>query len=333
MLVAFSWCLVDNVLYWSRYALSLDGWVGYSGPFALLFGPLFLGFVRVNLHGHSSIRRKDLIHLAPMALNMCWAYPWIIASAGARKSWIASGLPGESWFIGFGTLLPWAHVSSQLIYAVMGWREAKDLPDGPLKTWSKWMAYCMVVVGLSYASYYFLVAMHWLNMDWDYMISLAMSLSVGLLAYLGYQHPAIHAGEPLVAVLKPVQKYVRSQLTNAAAKELNERLELCMRTDAPYRNGDLDLEMLAQRVGSTRHNVSQVINQFHGNNFFGYVNEHRIREACALLATQRDLNIIEVAYQVGFNNKTAFNTAFKRFVGCTPTEFRVRSGKGLSGMT
>lgn len=59
-------------------------------------------------------------------------------------------------------------------------------------------------------------------------------------------------------------------------------------------------------------------------NFFEYINSLRITEAMELLKDKGKsrLTIIEVAYQVGFNNKVSFNAAFKKQTGVTPTEYR-----------
>ena len=61
-------------------------------------------------------------------------------------------------------------------------------------------------------------------------------------------------------------------------------------------------------------------------NFFEYINLLRIEEAKHLLTAndRKSMNIIEVAYTVGYSTKNTFNTAFRRIVGVTPTEFRKR---------
>jgi len=69
--------------------------------------------------------------------------------------------------------------------------------------------------------------------------------------------------------------------------------------------------------------VSQVINQYYKTNFFDFINANRIDEAKRLLVSDsHTLNIIEIAYTVGYNNKVTFNTVFKRFTGVTPSEYR-----------
>ena len=90
-----------------------------------------------------------------------------------------------------------------------------------------------------------------------------------------------------------------------------------------YKENNLKLETLAEKLKSNRHFVSQVINQYYKTNFFDFINANRIDEAKRLLVSDSHaLNIIEIAYTVGYNNKVTFNTVFKRFTGVTPSENR-----------
>lgn len=55
--------------------------------------------------------------------------------------------------------------------------------------------------------------------------------------------------------------------------------------------------------------------------FVEYVNTVRIGHACKLLS-ENNQNIVEVAFQCGFNNLANFNRQFKKFKKMTPTEYR-----------
>ena len=90
-----------------------------------------------------------------------------------------------------------------------------------------------------------------------------------------------------------------------------------------YRDCNLNLETLSKKLNTTRHNTSQIINEHFGMNFFELVNKFRIKEAIKLLeeANNENVNIIDIAYEVGFNNKVTFNKAFKKATTLTPTQF------------
>jgi len=70
--------------------------------------------------------------------------------------------------------------------------------------------------------------------------------------------------------------------------------------------------------------VSQVINEKLGKSFFELLASYRIEEAKTILsdAKKNNLTIEEISEMVGYNSKTAFNNAFKKLTGKTPSEFR-----------
>ena len=104
------------------------------------------------------------------------------------------------------------------------------------------------------------------------------------------------------------------------------RLAALMATTSAYRDSELSLPVLASRLGVTTNHLSEAINQGLGLNFFDYVNRLRIEEACSELARRPEATVLEVAYEVGFNSRSTFNAAFKKWTGQTPSGFRKTSG-------
>ena len=78
--------------------------------------------------------------------------------------------------------------------------------------------------------------------------------------------------------------------------------------------------------------LSQIINERLNKNFFELVNAHRIKEAKKRLLDPdaEPLTILAIAFEVGFNSKSAFNAAFKKYTRMTPTQFREAQGKKMS---
>lgn len=119
-------------------------------------------------------------------------------------------------------------------------------------------------------------------------------------------------------------KYARSALSDDAVKRVVIRLQAHLAEDRPYLDGSLRLADVARSVGATTHHLSQAINQELGRSFFDLVNEYRVEEAQRLLADPaRDTHtILAIAYDAGFNTKSAFNAAFKKRTGQTPSAYR-----------
>jgi len=164
----------------------------------------------------------------------------------------------------------------------------------------------------------------------DYAIAISIAVFIYLFSWFGFVRPRVFDGYSLQEALRPatVEKYKSSALTASLESELVKRLQELMASEKLYKDEGLRLDVIAERLGVSRNSVSQVINST-GMNFFEYVNHWRIEEAKKLLSAtaKKDLNIIEVAYEVGFNNKVSFNKHFKKSTGLTPTEFRKLAGQ------
>jgi AraC-like DNA-binding protein len=67
--------------------------------------------------------------------------------------------------------------------------------------------------------------------------------------------------------------------------------------------------------------ISRILIEAVGVNFFDFVNRHRATEARRLLV-HSDLSVLEIGLEVGFNSRSTFNAAFKKHVGSSPSAYR-----------
>lgn len=88
-----------------------------------------------------------------------------------------------------------------------------------------------------------------------------------------------------------------------------------------YRNSDLKCSLVSEETGLGINEVSEIVNKAFKKNFNDWVNDYRIEEA-KLLLNKPKLTIKEICYEVGFNSKSAFHSAFKKRLNQTPTHFR-----------
>lgn len=105
--------------------------------------------------------------------------------------------------------------------------------------------------------------------------------------------------------------------------QLKEKIELYMEKSKPFTNPTLTLNELANKIKIQPHILSKVINQGFHKNFFDFINTYRVAEFKKRMEDSRYKNhtLISVAYDVGFNSKTAFNRSFKKMTNQTPSEF------------
>lgn len=103
-----------------------------------------------------------------------------------------------------------------------------------------------------------------------------------------------------------------------------EVLKKYMNSEKPYLNPSLTIRSLAENIKMSSRELSILINQNLNKHFFDFVNEYRIEDAKNILnkPSKKELTVLEILYEVGFNSKSSFNTAFKKHTGTTPTQYR-----------
>ena len=120
------------------------------------------------------------------------------------------------------------------------------------------------------------------------------------------------------------QKYERSNLQETQKEKLVEKLIQYVETEKPYQEPELTLGDLSKQVNIPSHYLSQIINEKINQSFLEFINSYRLEAAKKMLASDKydHYTIIAIAFEAGFNSKTAFYTAFKKFTGATPSKYR-----------
>lgn len=104
---------------------------------------------------------------------------------------------------------------------------------------------------------------------------------------------------------------------------LKRQVEDYMAKDKPYTNPKLSLSELAGKLKMSQHTLSRVINDGFEKNFFDFINSYRIDDFKKRVDNPKFKNytLLSIAYEVGFNSKTAFNRSFKKITGQTPRDY------------
>ena len=119
-------------------------------------------------------------------------------------------------------------------------------------------------------------------------------------------------------------KYRKSSLTEEGKQKILGNIIIEFETQQYYLENLASLSDLAKKVGESPHHVSQVLNEKLDKNFFELLAKYRVEKAKMILNEDHKnrLTIEEISEMVGYNSKTAFNNAFKKLTGKTPSEFR-----------
>jgi AraC-like DNA-binding protein len=119
-------------------------------------------------------------------------------------------------------------------------------------------------------------------------------------------------------------KYRKSSLTDSGKQKILNNILNEFETRQYFSESMASLSGLAKKIGESPHHVSQVLNEKLNKSFFELLAQYRVEKAKKVLSDDVGSKLIieEISEMVGYNSKTAFNNAFKKLTGKTPSEFR-----------
>lgn len=303
-----------------------------------LFGPLVYLFT-VKLCSHPpAFKKTDMLHFTPFVIYLIILLPWYLKSAEVKRHYLdnfeLASVDDFGFLNQFSLLLI-------LVYLMLTLRYLKRFRKRISETFSEishkrveWMsafAWGVLVVLI-------ISAMGFYGHKWDIPVLdtiyhynyILIVLLVYWIAYKALLQPVIFDIQVPVEDLQPelkmpeTRKYTRSGLDDEMAESVYEKLIHYMKKNKPFLDPEINIYQLSKLLNVKKHHLSQVINEKAGMNFFDFVNSFRVEEIKKNLseAGMKNLTLLGVALESGFNSKATFNTAFKKFTGLTPSDFQ-----------
>ncbi|THD69847.1 AraC family transcriptional regulator [Robertkochia marina] len=172
-----------------------------------------------------------------------------------------------------------------------------------------------------------------LNLDADnnfikYPLQISSSVLLYYLGYRGFIKFSINQNRLQLRSL--IQAQESSRLNNSVyqfggkQEEKLQEIDRFMKEKKPFLNPLYSLDNLAGDIGISSNYTSQIINQMAGKHFADYINEFRVAEAKKYLKNEefQDYTVVAIGLECGFNSKSSFYSAFKKYTGETPSSFR-----------
>jgi len=298
-------------------------------PFILLIGPLLWFYVKEITSKASGFKAKSLLHFIPFALFCAFFVPFHIhgdttaftnffynnATVGTIVTLVLVLLQYTYYFYKISDLTK--------IHQKNVEQEFSNIEDKTL-SWIKFLLAAFFIV------YIFLVIalvflFHQISLAYfDKTISVILSVLIFGLGYKGLLQKEIFSNISIddSNADKIAIKSIVFEKNETHTKELLELMDKMK----PYLNPELTLDELAKELKVSRNVLSQIINNNIGENFYYFVNKYRVEEVKGYLSDskKKHFTILSLAFDAGFNSKSAFNSIFKRVTGLSPSEYRNR---------
>lgn len=323
-LLLFAYNQIFNCAYWSNYQgiyvvhisfTNFIPWVSY--------GPLLYIYIKRVLN-RSPFTWKDIQHAIPLfwIVSVFGRYYFLshevklkIVETQTYENYVNWWPIPRQYMVFVVTLLMILYVVK--IYFL--YRKEKLMVTEAQRLWIKWLWMCFTGYTIVFSVYFVLYSFRLMTIANDYLIGFGITFFIGIVTYFSFMQPNIFLG----TISFPFVKYQNNGLSSSLATEMKDQLVSLMKSDKLFLDSSLTLDVLADRLNLSRHHTSQLINEYFEMNFFEFVNNYRIDEAIQLLQDEKnDLNINQIIYATGFNNRTSFYNAFKKKTGISPSSYR-----------
>jgi len=317
---------VDCLMLYTKFVLKHPYLAFFSLPLSFTIGPLMYFHSLSVIQPVLTFKKPYLLNLIPFGLYLVLITIPYLLSGGANQLEILSGMYsdpsvriGNRIFMVLLNLVTFTHI---LIYFVVAYRlliKASSSPDVRLtslrKSYYQGIKTILKALGIIWLIWVY-IAFFLDNVLLEFSIMPAIfSIMIYALGYWGVRQPELFT-------LK--EKYESSVLTQKKKDIYLEKLQQAMTVEKLHHDENITLQSIAKTLSIPANYLSQTINEEFDQNFPDFINTHRIDEAKELLKDpiKSYLSILGIAYEVGFNSKSVFYTAFKKHTGMSPSQFQ-----------
>ncbi|ULQ50896.1 helix-turn-helix domain-containing protein [Flavihumibacter fluvii] len=326
----------------SRYYYFIE----LSSAVVFLHGPVIFFYYLTLTSKKNILNGKHLLHLLPFIINIGIIFPALMHQR------LAAFTETER------NILMMAKLVSIILYTMitivhLNWhiktvRDYFSNMDKKDLQWLRLILYgilCIWILAILSQVLVQLGNQYLFKKDEDLLVNIAVSLLVIILGYYGFRQGSVFQNMPVRIVFKeqqpgeiaevnqeqpPTPKYKKSGLNKELVQQLALSLQDHIVQKQPYLEPELTLQQLAQAVKLSANDLSQVINEYFGVNFFDFINGYRVKAIKTAIANGEldKKTLLGIALESGFNSKASFNRAFKKMTGLTPTEYIAASKSG-----
>ncbi len=334
LMLALSMAILEEFLNNTGLIVKALPLVNFAEPLNLAYGPLFFLYVKASLQ--SKLQKQDLLHLALFGLYLVYMV-FFFAQPDAFKynEFIHSKHPGWTAVevnqnfsadpLGIRNYINTITAFHILIYLLISIlhvfrtkREVKKTRPVIYRDLKNSTLHLTILVLV------FIATKISFERDLgDYFITTYVTLMFFITSFRAMNRSAFFDSAPSFMDV-PSPKYKKSSLTEKQKSQILSQLVAEMEERHYYSNHLASLSDLAKRLNAPSHHLSQVINEKMSESFYEMIARYRVEMAKELLCDRdtQNLTIVEIAEKTGYNSKSAFNTAFKKNTGMTPSAYR-----------
>lgn len=293
----------------SRFYLTVDQVLElykFGGGIPLLIGPVFLFFIQSTIDREFKLDKTLTIHFLPFVLAL-----FLLIIPGTQPIITSTA------FI----ILKGLHTLMYYVASLMVLSRAKKDRKHKKRDFNFNLLFRLVLVQIfALILIYAIVGLEGMfasvQIDTDMISSL-----IFIFFFFGFVLAIIVYPHNLLPNQSIKSQYTNSILSPARKEMIYQDVLKALSEDQVYLDPGLTLASLAARMNVHSNQLSQVINEMSNKNFNQLINEYRVMEVKRNIMDDRK-SLLGIAYDSGFNSKSAFNRIFKELEGLTPTQYK-----------
>lgn len=330
LFLSISFSLIYAFLVRTNLYRSFPHFLNLSTPTLFLFGPLFFLYVTALTSTTFKLTRHHANHFIPFFVTIVYFVPFYLLTGDEKIAkvdlMIQGDVPLEAMMFGSAQII---HFTTYLIAVYLLLQKHTKNVQANFSTlekinlrWLRFVVYGFAVIyAMMFAAFLLMLIGIKVYSIMQYGVAMVASIAVYTMGYMGLRQPLIFHGENIVEAPK---KYEQSTMTEELAAKYLEQLLRTMNEKKSYTDPELTIQRLSEITSIPAYHLSQLLNEQLSKNFYDYINGLRIEEAKTNFKDPKKshYSIFAIAEESGFHSKSVFNTAFKKYTGITPSEFR-----------
>lgn len=332
-----------NYIMLSDYIHIFPHLIGTSAPLSFIYGPLLFFFIKNFISDKHIFKPKYLLHFIPFLADYIYNFSHFYFQTGEEKiidlNEILAGKPDVKISISLilRSLSPLVYSIWSVLVLMTHRRNLKKLysftSDKLKLEWLWYLTWSMLVVGV-FAMIMNLIIVIFDVADWvqlRMMVFVMVSFWVFFLGYYSIKKTPFYRSYHIDGLdtleldeeMKLSEKYKKTKLKKEEIPGLKKKLLEYVEESKPFLNQNLTIGELADAIEVPAYQLSQLINDQLGKTFFELINSYRVNEVKLRFfePKYKNLTLIGIAMECGFNSKASFNRIFKQLTNQTPTEY------------
>ncbi|MDN4164093.1 helix-turn-helix domain-containing protein [Cytophagales bacterium LB-30] len=296
----------------------------------LSHAPLFYLFIGSLLEGRNFVSKRSLFHFIPALLSVILTLPFYLSSRSEKMKYVDAIYSSDHPIL---FLVISAVVFTQfIVYYVICFKmlirfsyRLSEIENGTSET-RIWVNSLIVVFYVCTAMSVFPGLLDYNEVSASY-IPILSSPYFFFVFYSVIKKPHIFNLVSLHTEMIDSSDFLeterRTEDLSERYSEIGDRLHMEVIENKLFKDPELSLSKLSTLLDTKSHIITWILKNRYNENFYSYINSLRVEEAIRMLQDKNynDYTIDYIGQLVGFNSKSVFYSAFKKYTGETPMRF------------